>query len=86
MLLIMLVAGLGIAAEFPHHDHHEDVAHSEMGVTIDGHAHFQLTGVTAHVVHFGPAPAAEFIDYLLKHRFPLPPLFPFERPPKSHLT
>ena len=86
MLLIMLVAGLGIAAEFPHHDHHEDEAHTEMGVTVDGHVHFQVTGVTAHVVHFAPAIVAESIVHHFKHSFPLPPLFPFERPPKSHLS
>lgn len=83
MLLILLVAGLGIASEFPHHDDHEEEAHEEMGVTMDGHVHFQVTGITAYVVHFGPALVAESISIDFTHTFPLPPLFPLERPPKS---
>lgn len=86
MLLILLVAGFGIAAEFPHHDDHEEEAHAEMGVTVDGHVHFQVTGITAYVVHLGPVLAAESGRIDFSHTFPLPPLFPFERPPKLFLA
>lgn len=85
-LLLVLIPVLGVAAEFPHHDDHEEEAHADMGETLDGHSHFQLIGLTARVVHFGPALVAESIEHHFLHSFPLPPLFPFERPPKSHLS
>ncbi|MCB9369902.1 MAG: hypothetical protein H6507_12395 [Calditrichaeota bacterium] len=86
MTLILLVGGLGIVSEFPHHDDHEGEMHTEMGVTMDGHCHCQALGMTAHVEILGPALLTEFVTTNFTHRFPLPPLFPFERPPKSHLS
>ena len=81
--LMAMVLVLGIATEIPHHDHHDDEVHSELGDAVDGHVHFQINGMTALAMRFAPIMLINASGFNHSNIFPSPPHFSLYRPPKT---